>query len=81
MARWVSLKARSASNSHQTKNRFSYTVPPCAVPQSIMPQLKKELDKMEHKGIIRTCPETTEWVHNLVTVVKKEWNVTSVPRS
>ena len=46
-------------------------LPPCAVPQSIMPQLKKELDKMEQEGIIRACPETTEWVHNLVTIVKK----------
>lgn len=27
---------------------------------------------MEQEGIIRACPETTEWVHNLVTVVKKD---------
>ncbi len=33
--------------------------------------LKKELDKMEVEGIIRPCPETTDWVHNLITVVKK----------
>ena len=46
-------------------------LPPRAIPQSIMPQLKKELDKMEQEGIIRACPETTEWVQNLVTVVKK----------
>ena len=26
---------------------------------------------MEAEGIIRPCPETTEWVHNLVIVVKK----------
>ena len=37
-----------------------------------MPQLKKELDRMEQEGIIRPCPETTDWVHNLVTVVKKD---------
>ena len=43
-----------------------------AVPQSIMPELKKELDKMEQEGIIRPCPETTECVHNIVTVVKKD---------
>ena len=46
-------------------------LPPRAVPQSIMPKLKKELDKMEQQGIIRACPETTDWVHNLVVVVKK----------
>eukprot|EP00914_Ancora_sagittata_P001774 GHVO01004218.1.p1 GENE.GHVO01004218.1~~GHVO01004218.1.p1 ORF type:complete len:550 (-),score=74.23 GHVO01004218.1:1348-2997(-) len=46
-------------------------LPPRAVPQSILPKLKKELDKMEKEGIIRPCPETTEWVHNIVTVVKK----------
>ena len=46
-------------------------LPPRSVPQSIMPQLKQELDRMEQEGIIRPCPETTEWVHNLVTVVKK----------
>ena len=37
-----------------------------------MPQLKKELDKIEQEGIIRAFPETTECVHNLVTVVKKD---------
>ena len=26
---------------------------------------------MEQEGIIRPCPETTECVHNIVTVVKK----------
>ena len=36
-----------------------------AIPQSIMPELKKEVDKMEQEGIIRPCPETTEWVHNI----------------
>lgn len=43
-----------------------------AVPQSIMPELKMELDKMQQEGIIRPCTETTEWVHNIVTVVKKD---------
>ena len=43
-----------------------------AVPQSIMSQLKKELDKMEREGIIRPFPELTEWVHNIVVVVKKD---------
>ena len=33
---------------------------PRAVPQSIMLQLRKELDKMEKKGIIRACLETTQ---------------------
>ena len=50
-------------------------LPPRAVPQRIMPELKKELDKMEQEGIIRPCPETTEWVHNIVTVVKKDGSV------
>lgn len=44
---------------------------PRAVPQSILPKLKAELDKMEREGIIRPCPEVTDWVHNLVTVIKK----------
>ena len=46
-------------------------LPPRGVPQSVMPALKKKLDKMEQDGIIRPCPETTDWVHNLVVVVKK----------
>lgn len=46
---------------------------PRAVPQSILPILKKELEKMEVERIIRSCPETTEWVHNLVMVVNKNW--------
>ena len=37
-----------------------------------MPELKKELDKMEQERIILPCPETTGWVHNIVTVVKKD---------
>jgi hypothetical protein len=44
---------------------------PRAVPQSILPKLKVELDKMECEGIIRPCPEATDWVHNLVTVIRK----------
>ena len=47
-------------------------LPPRALPQSILPSLKKLLDKMEAEGIIRECPETTEWVHNIVVPVKKD---------
>lgn len=46
-------------------------LPPRAVPQSVMPALKEELDKIEREGIIRPCSKTTDWVHNLVVVVKK----------
>ena len=52
-------------------NAKSTHLPPRAVPQSIMSYLKKELDKMEKGGIIRPCPETTDWVYNLVIVKKK----------
>jgi hypothetical protein len=41
---------------------------PRAVPQSILPKLKAELDKMERDSIIRPCPEVTSWVHNLFTL-------------
>ena len=58
----VSLKLSSEAKPVQLSPR--------AVPQSIMPQLKKELDKME--GIIRAWTETTKWLHNLVTAVKKD---------
>ena len=46
-------------------------LPPRAVPVSVVPKLKQELDKMEQQGIIRPCPETTDWVHNLVIANKK----------
>ena len=46
--------------------------PPRAVPQSIQDKLKKQLDKMEKEGVIRACPETTKWVHNLVIASKKD---------
>lgn len=46
-------------------------LPPRAVPQSLMSKLKADLDEMEKDGIIRACPETTEWVHNLVVAMKK----------
>ena len=50
-------------------------LPPRAVPISVMPKLKAELDKMEKEGIIRPCPETTDWVHNLVIVSKKNGDI------
>ena len=46
-------------------------LPPRAIPRSVMPKLKLELAKMEEQGIIRPCPETTDWVHNLVLTCKK----------
>ena len=39
-----------------------------------MPKLKAKLDRMEKEGIIQPCPETTDWVHNIVIVSK---NMTS----
>ena len=48
---------------------------PRAVPVSIMSKLKSQLDKMEEEGIIRACPETTEWVHNVVIVSKKNGDI------
>ena len=68
--KWVFLRVRLASRSPSDAKPIQ--LPPRAVSQSIMPELKKELDKMEQEGIIRPCPETTEWVHNIVTVVKKD---------
>ena len=59
----VNLKV--SPNAKQTQ------LPPRAVPQSIMSDLKKELNKMEKEGIIRPSPETTDWVHNLGIVKKK----------
>ena len=50
-------------------------LPPRAVPLSTLPKLKKELDDMEKQGIIRPCPETTDWVHNLVIVAKKNGKI------
>jgi transposase InsO family protein len=50
-------------------------LPPRAVPLSVLPKLKEELDKMEKEGIIRPCPETTDWVHNLVIVSKKNGDI------
>ena len=50
-------------------------LPPRTVPLSVMPKLKSELDRMEKEGIIRPCPETTEWVHNIVNVSKKNGEI------
>ena len=36
-----------------------------------MPKLKAELDRMETEGIIQPCPETTDWVQDIVFVLKK----------
>ena len=54
-------------------------LPPRAMPQSILPKLRKELDKMKTKWIFQTCPETTDWVHNLVTS-QEEWYTSAMPR-
>ena len=40
-----------------------------------MPKLKTELVRMEKEGIIRPCPETTDWVHNIVIVAKKNGHI------
>ena len=37
-------------------------LPPHTVPLSVMPKIKGELDRMEKEGIIRPCPEPTDWV-------------------
>ena len=50
-------------------------LPPRAVALSVLPKLKAELDRMEAEGIIRPCPETTDWVHNLVIVNKKNGDI------
>ena len=44
---------------------------PRSVPLSVHKDLRKHLDDMDQQQIIRECPETTEWVHNLVHVRKK----------
>jgi len=41
------------------------------VPDTVMDKLQQKLDEMEKEGIIRECPETTDWVHNLVIARKK----------
>ena len=50
-------------------------LPPRAIALSVLPKLKAELDQMEREGIIRPCPETTDWVHNLVIVSKKNGDI------
>ena len=63
----VNLKLSSDAKSVQ--------LPPRSVPLSVLPKLKKELDQMESDGIIRPCPETTDWVHNIVVVSKKNGDI------
>ena len=50
-------------------------LPPRSIALSVLPKLKQELDKMENQGIIRPCPEATDWVHNLVVVSKKNGDI------
>ena len=47
-------------------------LPPRSIPLSVLPKLRAELDQMEKNGIIRPCPETTDWLHNLVIATKKD---------
>jgi len=50
-------------------------LPPRAIAFSVLPKLKKKLDKMESEGIIRSCRETTDRVHNLVIVSEKNGDI------
>ena len=52
---------------------------PRTVPLSVMPKLKAEVDRMEKEGIIRPCPEATDWVHNIVLVSKKNGDIRICP--
>ena len=44
---------------------------PVQLPTEHFTSAKKELDELEQEDTTRFCPETMEWVHNLITVVKK----------
>ena len=47
-------------------------MPPRNVPQSIMPALKEEIERLKDQKVLRDCPELTDWVSNLVIQVKKD---------
>ena len=63
------------ANLKTTPDAKPVQLPPRTVPLSVMPKLKAELDRMEKEGIIRPCPETTDWVHNIVIVSKKNGDI------
>ena len=45
------------------------------VPDTVMDKLHEKLQEMEKEGIIRECPEITEWVHNLVITRKQNGDI------
>ena len=49
--------------------------PPRKVPHTIMPKLKKALEKLEESGVIVAVEEATDWVNSLVVVEKKNGNL------
>ena len=46
-----------------------------------MPNLKAEVDKMEREGIIRPCPDVTDWVHKRFFIAKQKGNIQICPGS
>jgi hypothetical protein len=45
-------------------------MPPRRVPIAIKPKLKQELKRLEDLGVIKKTDRPTQWVSNLVTVIK-----------
>ena len=44
--------------------------PPRVVPQTLLPELKEALDKLESNGVITAAEKATDWINNLVIVEK-----------
>ena len=44
--------------------------PPCKIPVTIRSKVKEELQRMERLNVIERIHEPTDWVNNMVTVVK-----------
>ena len=46
--------------------------PPRKVPFTLLPKLKKELERMEQLGAIEKVDQPTEWVNSIVIVEKED---------
>ena len=57
------------------ENAKPTVMPPRRVPLAIKPRLKQELERLTARGAITTVQEPTDWVSNMITIIKPDGSI------
>ena len=57
------------------ENAKPTVMPPRRVPVAIKPRLKQELERLTARGAITTVQEPTDWVSNMITIIKPDGSI------